>query len=74
LRLPPGSARTLFIAVISLLPGTLSAELEGRRLRVHTLIQDPAVLENLRELEIRVAALFGLELGSHENTREANGG
>ncbi len=74
LRLPENPARVFMVSVISLLPGTLSAELEGRHLRVHTLIQGPAVLENLRELEIRVAALFGLELGSHENTQEANGG
>ncbi len=74
LRLPENPARVFMANVISLLPGTLSAEMEGRRLRVHTLTQDPEVLENLRELEIRVAALFGLELGSQENVQEAEGG
>ncbi|HSL00792.1 MAG TPA: Na+/H+ antiporter subunit E [Rubrobacteraceae bacterium] len=62
LRLPESPARVFMADTISLLPGTLSAVLEGRDLRVHTLTQGPEVLDNLRELERRVAALFGLEL------------
>lgn len=37
LRLPAGPARTLFVMMISLLPGTLSADLEGDVVRVHVL-------------------------------------
>ncbi len=74
LRLPENSARVFMSNVISLLPGTLSAEMEGRYLRVHTLTQDPEVFENLRELEIRVAALFGVELTPQEDAPEADGG
>lgn len=62
LRLPENHARVFMADTISLLPGTLSAALKGRQLRVHTLTQGPEVLENLHELESRVAALFALEL------------
>ncbi|HSK86317.1 MAG TPA: Na+/H+ antiporter subunit E [Rubrobacter sp.] len=62
LGLPSDPARVFMANTVSLLPGTLSAELEGQRLRVHTLTENPKVLENLRELESRVAGLFGLEL------------
>ena len=38
LRLPPGLPQVTLINVMSLLPGTLSAELEGQLLKVHVLI------------------------------------
>ncbi len=60
LRLPPGQARTVFIATISLLPGTLSRDLIGDTLRVHSIAGDPA--DGLAQLERRVADLFGLSL------------
>jgi multicomponent Na+:H+ antiporter subunit E len=57
--LPPGAARTAFIGILSLLPGTLSVRLTlDRTLRIHVLDLasiDPA---RLRELEHRVAMLF----------------
>ncbi len=74
LRLPEKPARVFMANTISLLPGTLSAELEGRRLRVHTLTQGPEVLENLRKLELRVSALFGLGPLSEETNREPKDG
>lgn len=72
LRLPENPARVFMADTISLLPGTLSAALEDRELRVHTLTQGPEVLENLRELERRVAALFGLELLPEEEGGSAS--
>ncbi len=65
-RLPEGPSRVFMANVISLLPGTLGAELEGRRLLVHTLSRGPGVLEGLEETEDRIADLFGLELEQHE--------
>jgi multicomponent Na+:H+ antiporter subunit E len=58
--LPDGKPRTLFVGVVSLLPGTLSAALsaDGRILKVHAITADPG--EDLRRLEQRIARLFGL--------------
>jgi multicomponent Na+:H+ antiporter subunit E len=58
LSLPPGQARSVFVGVISLLPGTLACDVHGDRLRVHSLIGDPRA--PLAALERRIAALYGL--------------
>jgi multicomponent Na+:H+ antiporter subunit E len=60
LQLPPGSARIFLLNTVSLLPGTLSADLIDDTLRVHLLDQqrDP----QLQQLEQRVAGLFSLRL------------
>jgi len=60
LRLRGAPARTLFINAISLLPGTLSAELEGDIVLVHGLT--PESLQELATLETRVGGLFGQTL------------
>jgi multicomponent Na+:H+ antiporter subunit E len=58
--LPPGMPRTVMMSVLSLLPGTLSADLgDDGRLTVHALA--PEALEGVAELECRVAQLFSLE-------------
>jgi multicomponent Na+:H+ antiporter subunit E len=44
---------------VSLLPGTASVRLNEERLKVHVLDRQLPVMEKLRELEDRVAALFG---------------
>jgi multicomponent Na+:H+ antiporter subunit E len=56
------SARVFFLYVVSLLPGTLSADIDGDRLLVHMLDrrQDPS--RELARLERRVAAVFGERL------------
>lgn len=61
LSLPAGQARTVFIGTVSLLPGTLSRDLLGDTLRVHSIAGDPA--RNLERLEHRVTDLFGLARG-----------
>ena len=66
LRLPPGSARLLFCASISLLPGTAVVAITDGSIRVHVLDASPRVEDELRELEDRVAALFGLRLTEPE--------
>nr|WP_274522152.1 Na+/H+ antiporter subunit E [Halorhodospira sp. 9621] len=63
-RLPAGQPRGLFMGVIGLLPGTLSADLSanGQVIRVHAIHEDPA--SAVQELERRVARLYGLEGGA----------
>ncbi len=58
LRLPEGSARVLLANTVSLLPGTLTAALEGDRLIVHVLDARLPIRKSLRQVEERVAALF----------------
>jgi multicomponent Na+:H+ antiporter subunit E len=56
-------ARVFFADVVSLLPGTLSADLQGGTLLVHVLSATvPEAIEELRRLEARAAAVFGLTL------------
>jgi len=62
-KLPEGPGRVLFANVISLLPGTVSAGLEGDRLVVHALDAESAVEKALRDLEERVGRLFGVTGG-----------
>jgi multicomponent Na+:H+ antiporter subunit E len=57
--LPEGPARVFFVNCISLLPGTFSADLQGRALRVHLLTDDGSGHERLVDLEARVGRLFG---------------
>jgi multisubunit Na+/H+ antiporter MnhE subunit len=49
---------TLFCGTISLLPGTLTTEVQERTLRIHTLDSRQSVREQLRRLECRIAAMF----------------
>lgn len=48
-------ARTLFVAVVSLLPGTLATGLAGQRVKVHSIAGDPHA--QLADLERQVARL-----------------
>ena len=59
-RLPEGGSRVLFANTISLLPGTLSAEVRDRSLLVHTLAASPELQQELRLTEEAVARLFGV--------------
>ncbi|HSO81195.1 Na+/H+ antiporter subunit E [Thiocapsa sp.] len=61
-RLTHPEARLVFIDSISLLPGTLSADLRGDLVTVHALDVRTDVVEGLATLERRVAALFGESL------------
>lgn len=57
-RLPRGPARTCFVAVIGLLPGTLTAKIAGDRLTIHVLDTGLPVERSLERLEDRIAAMF----------------
>ena len=61
-RLPPGLPRVFMANTVSLLPGTLSAELDEEYLHVHVLDETSPFAEELRVLEKQVAGVFGLEL------------
>ena len=60
--LPPGPARWFFCNAISLLPGTAVVAIEGDSLCAHVLDLSPQSAAELRDLEQRVGALFGLAL------------
>ena len=61
-RLQDESARVFLASTLSLLPGTLSAGLEGRMLRMHVLDERMPAEEEFREVERRVARVFCTEL------------
>lgn len=62
LRLPEGGARLLLAATLNLLPGTLSAGLEGGHLRMHVLDQRFPSESAVRAVETRIARLLSLSM------------
>jgi multicomponent Na+:H+ antiporter subunit E len=64
LRLSDGPARVFFANAASLLPGTVSVEIQEARLIVHALDGDASILDELRSLEEAVAALFGADMSA----------
>jgi multicomponent Na+:H+ antiporter subunit E len=64
--LPEGAAQFVMANAITLLPGTLSAEVNGQTIIVHMLDQTADLTAELGELEARVAGLFGLTLSGQE--------
>lgn len=62
LRLPRGASRVTLANVVSMLPGTLSADLEGDELVIHALDTRTDLDAMVRDLEPRIAGVFGLRL------------
>ncbi|MDO8890941.1 MAG: Na+/H+ antiporter subunit E [Sulfurimicrobium sp.] len=62
LRLPEGRARVLLAITLNLLPGTLSAGLESRHLRMHVLDERSPVETEVRKTETHIARMLGLPL------------
>jgi len=62
LRLPPGASQVTLANVVSMLAGTLSADLEEGELVIHALDARKDMHAMVLDLEPRIAALFGLEL------------
>lgn len=60
LTLPQGAPRVMFMNTITLLPGTLSAEIQGDTLIVHMLDARTALEPELADLESRIRAVFAL--------------
>ena len=59
--LPQGQARVFMVNVVSLLPGTLSADIEGDVLVLHALDTSADVIAETRDAEQRVSALYGID-------------
>lgn len=72
-RLPQGAPRIFFANAISLLPGTLSAEIEGASVIVHSLDLRRNTHAELAALEWRVAALFALAPGTQDSVSHTGG-
>jgi multicomponent Na+:H+ antiporter subunit E len=62
LRLPHEPEQIFLASIISLLPGTLSAGLEGNLLQLHVLDSDMQIEQEVRDAESKVARLFGTRL------------
>jgi multicomponent Na+:H+ antiporter subunit E len=62
MRLPTGAPTWWMMIVISLLPGTLSVQLQDAVLELHCLALGDDVVADVREAEDRLARLFGLTL------------
>lgn len=62
LRLPEGASRVALANIVSMLPGTLSANLDGDQLLIHALDTRHDLHDMVLDLEPRIAAVFGLEL------------
>ncbi len=60
LSLPAGAPRVMFLNTVTLLPGTLAAEIDGDRVSVHMLDTSADLQADLGALEQRIAALFAL--------------
>ncbi|SCY65742.1 Na+/H+ antiporter subunit E [Paracoccus tibetensis] len=61
--LPEGTPRIMLANAVSLLPGTLSAEIEGQRLVIHLLDCHTDLAAEIGRLEARIAAVFNLPAG-----------
>jgi multicomponent Na+:H+ antiporter subunit E len=66
LRLSPGLPRVFMVNTVSLLPGTMSAELDADCLKVHVLNTRKNVLSELMMVEQAVARMFGTSLKNAE--------
>lgn len=62
LRLPSGLAQVVMLNTVSLLPGTLSAEISKNRLHVHVLDERKTLFPELDAVEQGVARMFGISL------------
>ena len=62
LRLPSGASRVTLANVVSMLPGTLSADLVGEEVVIHTIDVGKDMHAMVLDLEPRIAGLFGLSL------------
>jgi multicomponent Na+:H+ antiporter subunit E len=63
-RVPEGVCRVALANVISMLPGTLSADLIGDELVIHALDTGQDLHAMVIDLEPRIAAMFGVPLGT----------
>ncbi len=67
--LPPGLPRVVMADIISLLPGTLSVELDDHYLHVHLLDEQQDFLSEVGKVEQSVAAIFAISLLSEREIK-----
>lgn len=72
LSLPEGFARDIMVDVISLLPGTLSVEVEDNVLIIHVLNVENDIEKEVSLIESRLSQIFCLTMGSKEDKNEKN--
>jgi multicomponent Na+:H+ antiporter subunit E len=66
-RLDSGAAQKVFTSLVTLMPGTLTADILGRNVCIHALVDRGDDLQrDLTTLEERVAHAFGIELEGAE--------
>jgi multicomponent Na+:H+ antiporter subunit E len=70
-RLPDGPGVVMLAGTVSLLPGTLSTRLDGKRLRLHVLDLGLPTEATTRRLEERIGELFGTPLEPGERVRKS---
>ncbi len=68
LHLPDGPARVFLLNVLSLRPGTLSADIRENTITIHTIDTSLPVEQELRELEKSVGSLFAVDLKPEQET------
>ncbi len=62
LRLPEGPSRVFLSDTLNLMPGTLNVKMSDESLEIHLLDADVSSLDKIRNLENRVAAVFGHQI------------
>ncbi len=65
-RLPPGLPQVFMANIVSLLPGTLSVELDDEYLRIHVLDETIILDSELEVLEKKVAGVFALDIAGKQ--------
>lgn len=73
LTLPQGLAQVFMANTVNLLPGTLSAALDGNTLKVHVLDSQKDFLSELNTVEQHVARIFGLPLNTSSTNISSKG-
>lgn len=65
-QLPEGFARMMMLSIITLLPGTLSVDLDTGVLKIHVLNGTDGITDELRSIERHIAKIFYTPLGGKE--------
>lgn len=72
INLPEGGPRWLLANTLSLMPGTLSVDLNGAQLDLHCLDTRDPVEDDVRVVERKIAGIFGLPQNGSPQLMEAN--
>ena len=70
LSIPEGFAQDIMVDVISLLPGTLSVEVEDNVLRIHVLNVENNIQREVSLIESHLGEIFCLDIGNKGEKNE----